>query len=165
MRAVALALAALVIHGCIDKERTTATDAPMRAEFGVFFGGQVQQRREIPFQLDPSRQQHGFRVWLTAPLAKDVKVRWELNKPGKAERVRDEKGRRGHGRITVLGTAHIPSGQTRFEHVMRFKPGDPLGVWNIRVVAGDVVLLDRPFGVYDAAERRRAIRAATDAAL
>jgi hypothetical protein len=34
-----------------------------------------------------------------------------------------------------------------------FEPGDSLGLWNLRVVLGDYVALDRSFLVYDESSR------------
>jgi hypothetical protein len=39
--------------------------------------------------------------------------------------------------------------------VLAFHPGDPLGVWNVRVVVRDKVVIDRPIEVFDAATRKR----------
>jgi hypothetical protein len=61
-------------------------------------------------------------------------------------------------RLVQLGQASVPSGQTRFEQALPFEPGDPLGVWNVRVVAGGQLVMDRRFLVYDAEERARAQR-------
>jgi hypothetical protein len=46
--------------------------------------------------------------------------------------------------------------------VLPFSPDDPLGLWNIRVLVGDQVVIDRPFVVYDAIERARRREAAAD---
>ena len=51
------------------------------AEFGVFFGGQVQELKEISKELDPARQQHGFRLTFRAPLKNDLSVTWEVSLP------------------------------------------------------------------------------------
>lgn len=137
-------------EGLPDRPVTTA-------KFGVLFGGQVQQRRDIPFEIDPAKQTHGFVVKFSQPLDQDVPIQWELNKPGSSKRVRDREGRPGRGRLTTLGRAVARTGTRQFERAMHFEPGDPLGLWNIRVVVGDRVAIDRPFVVYDPAARRRAL--------
>ena len=51
-----------------------------QAMFGVLFGGQVQQRTRIPFELDTSKQSVGFRIEVT-PSDRVRRVQWELTKP------------------------------------------------------------------------------------
>jgi len=128
------------------------------AQFGVFYGGQVQERKEIPFELDRSKQEHGFRIDFTQPLKEDLEVSWEIDMPGSTRRVRDRRGRLGKGRLVKLGEAVVSAGRKGFDQLLPFQPGDPLGLWNIRVVVREQVLIDRPFLVYDAGARRRALR-------
>ena len=142
---------ACFLSGC---ERTEASKGLVRsAEFGVFFGGQIQERRDIPFEIDPSKQTHGFRIQFYEPLTRAVELNWELDMPGSSKRVRDLQGRPGRGRLVELGEAKIEAGQAKFDKVMQFRPGDPLGLWNIRVVMGDSVLIDRPFAVFNSHQR------------
>lgn len=150
---ILLALACSVA-GC---DRNPAPKGLVRsAEFGVFFGGQIQERRDIPFEVDPSKQTHGFRIQFYESLKHAVELNWELDMPGSSKRVRDLKGRPGRGRLVELGETKIEAGQSKFDKVMQFRPGDPLGLWNIRVVMGDRVLIDRPFFVYNPYQRARA---------
>jgi hypothetical protein len=135
------------------------------AKFGVFFGGQVEERRDIPFELDPSKQTQGFRVDFGTPLARDTEVTWTIDMPASAQAtktVRTKAAPRVEAhRKSITGKATIRAGLSRFDQVTAFEPGDPLGLWNARVVVGGKVLIDRPFEVYDRAERTRA--ASTDA--
>jgi hypothetical protein len=128
------------------------------ARFGIFYGGQIQERNELPFQLDATRQRQGFRIVLLEAFDDPVSIDWEISRPGagaaKAGVSRPER------RVSELGSATLQPGQLRFEQLLPFRPGDPLGLWNIRVVLGEHVLLDRPFNVYDEATRRAAIQAA-----
>ena len=133
------------------------------ARFGVLFGGQIQQLDEIAFEVDQAKQAHGFRIDFAAPLEQPTVIEWELDMPGSTRGVRDPKGRVGRGRITRLGRLRARPEDTRIDHTLRFEPGDPLGIWNIRVVTADRVLIDRPFRVYDAAARARG--ASADAGL
>jgi hypothetical protein len=128
------------------------------ARFGVFYGGQVQQRQEIAFVLDRSKQKHGIRIDFVRPLPEPVRVSWELNMPGSSRRVRDRAGRVGRGRVVKLQQAVVPAGRTRFDQLLPFEPGDPLGTWNIRVLVEDRVVIDRPFLVFSEAARQRALR-------
>jgi hypothetical protein len=141
----------------------TACEAPTAAargpgesfEFGVFYGGQVQERDEIPFELDASRQRIGFRLTLSPPPAAPVEVRWELGRPGAGRRTTDGQGRKARPRKVQLGLAHFRPGEAVLEQHVAFSPGDPTGLWNIRVLVGSRVVIDRPFLVYDPAERAR----------
>jgi hypothetical protein len=130
--------------GC---DRTRADGAEASAQFGIFFGGQIQQRQEIPFELDTTRQTQGFRVELDAPSDRDRTIAWEVARPSGSAR--------GPRRVTVVGSATLGRGQRILEQTLPFEPGDPLGLWNVRVVLDDRVLLDRPFLVYDRASRTR----------
>jgi len=129
-------------------------------EFGVFYGGQVQERDEIPLELDGSRQRQGFRLALSPPPETALEVRWELGRPGTGRRVADSLGRRARPRKVQLGRGHFRPGEPVLEQLVNFSPGDPLGLWNIRVLLGDRVVIDRPFLVYDPTERARRLQAA-----
>jgi len=119
-----------------------------RAQLGLFFGGQVQERDEIPFTLDRSKQTQGFRIDFAAPLAAPLDIRWEIDRPKI----------RGNGRVAELGAGQARVGQERFDHELPFEPGHPLGTWNVRVIAGEQIVIDRPVLVYDARARRRALK-------
>jgi hypothetical protein len=151
--ALALALA-LAVTGCVEsKPRRGLIE---RAEFGIFFGGQVQERDEIPFSLDRGKQRTGLSIDFFQPLAQPLEVSWELDMPGTTRRGSDPRGRRGMGRIVKTGVALAPAGEKRLEIELPFSAGDPLGTWNVKAVVGGQVVVDRPFLVYDAAARRRA---------
>jgi hypothetical protein len=145
---------ALVTGGCDSFTSARAPEAT--AQFGVFFGGQLQRREELPFVLDASKQRQGFRVEMNEPLRAPTALEWELSRP--ARRAGNQAFAEPVGRVTELGKAELQSGQRRFEHDVVFKPGDPLGLWNIRVVLQGRVLLDRPFTVYDSQQRQAARR-------
>jgi hypothetical protein len=113
-----------------------------RAELGVFYGGQVQELREIPLELDPARQRHGFRIVLEKPYVREVPVRWEIDKPA-------TRAQKRHARVTELGEGMLPAGQVMFERAFTFRPGDPLGVYNFRVLVGNELVLDRSISVID----------------
>lgn len=145
--------------------KTVGDDSPGSAKFGVFFGGQIEERRDIPFELDPSKQTQGFRVDFGTPLTRDADVVWNIDMPAP---VQQSKTGRSKGaphaethRKSISGRATIRAGLSRFDQVTPFEPGDPLGLWNARVTVAGKVLIDRPFEVYDRAERARA--ASTDA--
>ena len=128
-----------------------------RAQFGIFFGGQVQEREQVPFEPSRARQVQGFRLDFRAPLQRDLAIEWEINRPRTSQK-RPGGAADGDERLVQLAHAQARAGQTRFEQVLSFEPGDPLGGWNIRVVAGGRLVLDRRFLVYDEEERARARR-------
>lgn len=128
---------------------------PVLAEFGIFYGGQVQERQQLPLSLDNTRQTQGFRLEASSPPRDAIEVRWELGMPGVGRRVTDSQGRRARPRKVKLGQARWRPGEAIFEQALPFTPGDPFGLWNIRVLVGSRVVLDRPFMVYDADARER----------
>jgi hypothetical protein len=122
-----------------------------RAEFGVIFGGQCQERLEIPFELDASKQALGFVIQLKQAFDTDVPVHWELAKPGApVNGVPNPLGRR-----TELFDGVLQAFRSDFQMPINLNPGDPLGTWNIRVVVGRHVAIDRLFFVFDRERRRR----------
>ena len=140
--------------------RERAAPAPgvvQRAQFGIFFGGQVQEREQIPFEASRARQVQGFRLDFRAPLERDLGVEWEINRPRASQKGLHKTTASGE-RLVQLGQAQARAGQTRFEQVLPFEPGDPLGVWNIRVLVGGQLVIDRRFLVYDEEARARAER-------
>jgi hypothetical protein len=143
-----LALFACAVCAC---ERDKPQDLVARASFGIFFGGQVQEREEIPFELDRAKQTQGFRVDFSEPLAREVKVQWEIDRPAP----RRSGSRKESERIVEIGEAIARQGLSRFDQTMPFKPGDALGSWRILVRADAKVVIDRKVVIYDAAVRAR----------
>lgn len=138
----AFALAAL---GCVQDP---ASGGPIQeARLGVFFGGQIQQREEVARVFDESQSQ-GFRIVFREPLRESKRVSWELVLPPKP----------GSGEVVVskLGEVTAAVGQREIDQVFRFEPGDPLGLWNVRVLVDEELVIDRAWLVFDAAARRQA---------
>lgn len=133
MRA-ALALTLLLACGCDTKPKGVVKEA----EFGVFFGGQVQELKELPKQLDATRQRHGFRLTFAAPLARDIPVTWEVSLPPTDKSA---------PRPALIGEATAKAGQSVLDVPLAFRPGDPLGSWHAKVTAAGVVVIDRDFSV------------------
>ncbi len=153
--AVLCALLALSLAAC---ERPKAPQGLVKqARFGIFFGGQIQEREQIPFELDRGKQTQGLRVEFSEPLPRPLKISWEINRPAGPRRAGTKAPATDRNIESGSGEARV--GQTRFEQLVPFKPGDPLGTWNIRVVAGDELVLDRRFIVYDERERARGLYA------
>jgi hypothetical protein len=152
----------LLALGACDARGEGASRGGVSAEFGIFYGGQVQELDEIPFELDAAKQRQGFRLTVSPPPPRALEVRWEVGKPGRGRRVSDGQGRKARPRPVQPGRAHFRPGEPVFEQVLAFGPDDPLGLWNIRVVVDDHVVIDRPFVVFDAASRARRREAAAD---
>jgi hypothetical protein len=156
IRSVLSALpSAFVIVGLAQACTLTSKSSIERAEFGVLFGGQVQERSEIPFELDASKQTLGFVITLNQPLASPATLHWELSKPGPlpASRVPNPIDRR-----IELFEAPVAAGQTQVQKSISIEPGDSLGLWNLRVTLGDQLAIDRAFMVFDAGSRSRKAR-------
>lgn len=130
-----------------------------KAELGVFFGGEVQERKELPLMLDRAKQRQGFRLRFSEPLTRPLKVKWEIDMPGAGRRVRDTAGRRGYGRLVRLSEAEARSGLSVFDQEIRFVPADSPGTWNVRVHVNGELALDRSIWVYSHTRRRRDQRA------
>jgi hypothetical protein len=156
LRAARLTRRALLVFCLVACfERTRPNDGEVRAEFGIFYGGQVQERHQIPFEIDAARQTFGFRLQLDPAPGDALDIHWELAMAGAGRPRRDSQGRLARPRKVLLGQARWRPGETTFEQTLPLSAGDPLGLWSIRVLVGGRVVLDRPFLVYDALERSR----------
>ena len=134
MRSASWIALLLLVAGC-DK---SAKGVVKEAEFGVFFGGQVQELKELPKQLDPARQRHGFRLKFVAPLSRDVPVTWEVSLPSTDSRA---------PRPALVGQATAKAGDSVLDIPLAFRPSDPLGSWHAKVTADGQVVIDRDFAV------------------
>lgn len=112
---------------------------PARASFGVFFGGEVQEREEIPLILDRARQSIGVRVEFQDPPASAEPVRWEIEKPSP--------GKDADAGLVDYGQARVRPGEARLDIPLAFRPGDRTGNYRIRVTLGSELLLERAFRV------------------
>jgi hypothetical protein len=113
------------------------------AKLGVFFGGQVQERTELPLMLEKLTQTQGFRLEFKAPLERDVAIDWEVDMP-----------RRGT-RLAKLGHVVARVGQRSLDQEVAFAPGDEPGVWNFRLFVDGALVLDRALRVVPSAGRTR----------
>jgi hypothetical protein len=157
--ALFFALASLTAWLACDPRQSTPKPLVRRAEFGVLFGGQIQERRELPFELDRSKQTLGFRVEFSEPLGADTDIEWRVDRPARSARVlrvnRRAKPLPDAERPPLGGKETARAGELRFDRTVSFEPGDPLGLWNVRVVVRGRVVLDRPFEVFDPDERQK----------
>ncbi len=135
MRLVPL-LAALLFAGCEKPKEAPLLDA----RFGVFFGGQVQEREELPLVLDRTRQSHGIRLDFREPPERAQRVAWEIEKPS-TEKLEDA------GKLVEYGETRTRVGESRLEIPLTFRPSDRPGGWHVRVTVDERVVLDRAFRV------------------
>lgn len=117
-------------------------EAPaVHARFGVFFGGQVQEREEIPLVLDRARQSIGLRLEFVTPPASPARVTWELEKP------RIGKGGANLGNVVDYGEVRTRPGEPVLDVPFAFRDGDRPGTWRLRVAIDGKSVLDRSFKV------------------
>jgi len=104
LRAVGYVLA-LGLLGCQAKpERDPLVE---RAAFGVFFGGQIQDRKELAFELDRAKQSCGIRLDFREPLTHSARVSWEIARP-LSEKA--SKGDAGADRVEASGITESVAG-------------------------------------------------------
>jgi hypothetical protein len=137
-RAMRLAqlLVALALAGCEKPSETPALDA----RFGIFFGGQVQERDELPLVLDRTRQSHGIRLDFREPPERPLRVAWEIEKPSMEKR-------EDAGKLVEYGETKTRPGEARIEIPLAFRANDRPGAWRVRVTVAERVVLDRAFRV------------------
>jgi hypothetical protein len=122
-----------------------------RAAFGVFFGGQIQDRKELPFELDPAKQLCGIRIDFRAPLAQPVTVGWEIARPISSHAAKNDAGSE---QVVEVGNASARVGESRLDVPISFRQGQVLGTWHVRVKVDTRVVIDRDVLVFDARELR-----------
>ena len=137
---------ALLVIACEKPNEPPA----VQAKFGVFFGGQVQERAELPLVLDRTRQSHGIRLDFRDPPERPLRVTWEVDKPAGAK---NEDG----GKVTDYGEIRTRIGEARLEIPLAFRASDRPGAWRVRVSVAERVVLDRTFEVVPAAPAPRPI--------
>jgi hypothetical protein len=122
-----------------------------RAAFGVFFGGQIQDRKELPFELDPAKQEQGIRLDFRAPLTRGVPIAWEIARPASAKAAKSDAGVE---QIVEVGSATARVGESRLDVPISLRQGQVLGTWHVRVKVEARVVIDRDVLVFDPRERR-----------
>lgn len=149
LRCARLLALALILLGCPSK----GDPDPLveRALFGVFFGGQIQNRSELPFELDPAKQSIGIRIDFRAPLTRAVPVSWEIARPAS---VKAKKSDAGADQIVEVGQTLGRVGERRLDVPLSLRQGQVLGTWHVRVKVDARVVIDRDVLVFDPRERR-----------
>lgn len=143
-------LLGLALFGCPAKsERDPLVE---RAAFGVFFGGQIQDRNELPFELDQTKQRIGIRVEFRTPLASAVPVAWEIARPLSSKS--KAKGDAAIDQVVEVGEASARVGESRLDVPLSLRQGQVLGNWHVRVKVDGRQVIDRDVLVFDPRERR-----------
>jgi hypothetical protein len=146
--AQALALS-LTLLGCPAK--SDPDPLVERAAFGVFFGGQIQDRKELPFELDPAKQLCGIRIDFRAPLTRSALVGWEIARPLSARAAKNDAGSE---QVVEVGSAAARVGESRLDVPISLRQGQVLGTWHVRVKVDARVVIERDVLVFDPRERR-----------
>jgi len=117
----------------------------VEAHFGVFFGGQLQEREKVPLIVERARQTIGIRLEFASAPSAEQSVRWELEKPapGKAN---------DGARVVAYGEAKTRVGAPVLDVPLAFESSDRPGAWRVRVELDGKRVLDRPFTVTPANE-------------
>jgi hypothetical protein len=117
----------------------------VRVRFGVFFGGELQEREQIPLVVDRARQTIGLRLEFSEPPTSERRVAWELDKPA-GKKPSDS------ARVVAYGAAKTRVGEAVLDVPLAFQASDRPGAWRVRVTLDDQRVLDRPFTVTPANE-------------
>jgi hypothetical protein len=112
------------------------------AQFGLFFGGQIQQRLELPFELDSTRQTQGFHLKFREPVRQPTQIEWTLDYPTARTGPR---GPSNAPRAERTERATLPVGADRFEQSLTLQPTDLPGTYNLRICVDEEIVMDRPF--------------------
>jgi hypothetical protein len=142
-----LAASLLCLSGCQSKP----DQDPLleRAAFGVFFGGQIQDRKELPFELDAAKQSCGIRIDFREPLVRSLKLSWEIARP-----LHEKAGKSPASaeRVTEVGEVLARVGERRLDVPVLLRKGQALGSWHVRVKLGERTVIDRDVLVFDPRE-------------
>jgi hypothetical protein len=143
---------ALGLLGCSKADKGKAEDPLVeRAAFGVFFGGQIQDRKELVFELDQTKQRIGIRIDFRAPLSHSVPVSWEIARPFSGK---GKKGDAPADQVVEVGDAAARVGETRLDVPLSLRQGQGLGVWHVRVKVEGRQVIDRDVLVEGPRDRR-----------
>lgn len=137
---VLFAIGAAALSGAC---RRRAEAERVTARFGVLFGGQIQEREEIPLVLDRSRLSLVARLEWAEPPVTAERVHWELAQPANPKDA-------DAGSVVAYGDARARPGEPVLDIPLAFKPGDRPGPWRVRVEVEGRPVLERPFRVVPA---------------
>lgn len=137
-RAVVVSVLGLASVSC--SEPTSSAPRVGRAELGVFYGGQVQQLRSVPWPSGARQPTWGFRLVFREPLAQELAVRWEVDMPSRTARGQ---------RIERVSEVSVGAGRVRLDQAIDVPAAAELGLWNVRVIAAERLVLDRAVRLFD----------------
>jgi len=141
-RTLLAAGAALALVACHRAPEPPA----VRARFGVFFGGELQEREEVPLILDRTRQTIGIRLEFASAPTSTARITWELEKPVASKRGRPP------GTVVDYGEARTRPGEALLDLPLAFRQGDRPGAWRVRVALDGQRVLERDFKVIPASD-------------
>lgn len=128
---------ALSLFGCRSTPKRT-----VEAQFGLFFGGQIQQRSVLSIDTNASVQPLGFRLLFEAPVTHPTDIEWTLDFPAAKAGPRGPSNvPRGERTDRVV----LPKGAEQFEQLVRLRSTDVPGTYNVRIKVDADTVLDRPF--------------------
>lgn len=128
--------------GC-DRENS-ASDLPVKAQAGIFFGGQVQNRSVWPLVLDKARQTQGFRLEFKQALKEPAQINWEIVHPPAA--VKRHSSASGDPVPSTFAVT-VPAGTERFDQLIPFSDNDRPGEWKLRVTVNGTNVLSKSITV------------------
>lgn len=140
-----MALALSASAGCRSEPRDPDV---ARVEFGVPFGGDIQDRATIPLDLEP--RELALRVTFREPQRRERRLSWELERPANS--------RGGDGGLLFsaeLGEARVAPGEERAEAKLALRRNDLAGPWRIAVRLDGRALFERKFEVTEPAPREK----------
>lgn len=144
-------IATLLLAVCACRAASEADPLVERARFGVFFGGQIQDRKELPFELDEAKQRVGMRIDFRTKLTHPARITWEIARPLSA---RASKADAGAEQVVEVGEATARAGESELDIPISLRQGQVLGVWHVTVKVEGHSVIDRDVNVFDPRERR-----------
>lgn len=139
MKMVALSLAAALI-GSVGCAQQTSEHPVRQAELGVYYGGQIQQLRQVPWPTEGARPTLGFRLTFAEPLSEELQVKWEVDMPTRGG---------ASSRVQRIQETRAGKGQERLDQSIEIPANAELGTWNVRVIAAERLVIDRAVRLFD----------------
>lgn len=142
-------LGVIIALGASSACRSEARDPDVeRVEFGVPFGGDIQDRPKIPLDVEPAEL--ALRVTFREPQRRQRSLSWELERPA------NSRGTDGGLLFSAeLGEAHVAVGESQAEAKLSLRRNDLPGPWRIRVRLDGRSLFERKFEVTEPASREK----------
>ncbi len=141
-RAVAFVLIAGVASAC--GQRSATSNPSIKAQVGIFFGGQIQNRTEWPLVLDETRQTQGFRIDFGQVLRQPAQLTWNIVRP--AVKPRRHASSPNESAVSSFEVT-VPAGTERLDQLVRFNDGDRPGEWKLHVAVNGISVVDHSIQV------------------